>query len=157
MARKTAKELVSATPTPRAASTSIAWPAITRTQASFATIHPGLIQADNFFDRQSVKTWLAFLESPASPVVLTPPTPGPPLRGNAARTNDRFGCDDPAFARTLWEASGLKELAEAELGSASGKRKPVGLNPNIRLYRYTAGAYFGRKLLPLSLTFRSDC
>ncbi|KAL8283700.1 hypothetical protein RQP46_005495 [Phenoliferia psychrophenolica] len=148
MARKTATAQTPAsatpTPTPRLPppTTAITWPSIARTTSAFSTVHDGIIQVDNFFDRATVKRFKAFLESSSSPIVLTPPAPGPPKRGNADRTNDRFGIDDPAFAKALWEDSGLKELAEEGLASPT-KRRPVGLNPNIRLYRYTAGAYFG--------------
>ena len=149
MARKTTVATAIPSPTPRpggaSTSSSIAWPSISRTQATtLSPVYPGIIQIDRFFDSPTTKRFCAFLDSPTSPIALTPPVPGPPKRGNADRTNDRFGVDDVEFARALWEDSGLRELAEEGLDSST-KRRPCGLNPNIRLYRYTPGAYFGRE------------
>lgn len=53
-------------------------------------------------------------------------------RGEAFRDNDRISVDDPALAETLWQ-SGLKKLFSDI--KVRGK-VAVGLNPNIRLYRY---------------------
>ncbi|KAI5478542.1 oxoglutarate/iron-dependent oxygenase [Pseudohyphozyma bogoriensis] len=50
---------------------------------------------------------------------------------------------DGAFAKVLWETSGLKEFCEAELVGGDGKKRAVGLNPNIRVYAYEKGAFFG--------------
>ncbi|THX37273.1 hypothetical protein D6D10_06002 [Aureobasidium pullulans] len=79
-------------------------------------------------------------------------TPGRPKRGDAVRVNDRFQIDDPDFARHLWEQTALKELVTA--GEIDGEtlddkqRKDLfggeilGLNPNIRIYRYSEGQFF---------------
>ena len=66
-------------------------------------------------------------------------TPGTPKRGEAVRVNDRFQIDDPQFARLLWEQTPLKQLVH-EYGQPSVWRGEVlGLNPNIRVYRYKPG------------------
>lgn len=36
-------------------------------------------------------------------------TPSRPKRGEAVRVNDRFQIEDAAFARRLWEQTGLRE------------------------------------------------
>lgn len=55
-----------------------------------------------------------------------------PARGEAFRDNDRICVEDPVLAETLWQ-SGLKKLFSDI--KVRGKAA-VGLNPNIRLYRY---------------------
>jgi hypothetical protein len=99
-------------------------------------------------------------------------TPGKPKKGDAVRVNDRFQVDDEAFARRLWEDTGLKDLI---LGDAEGVEdgegmterergelwyapifyfsvdaladlvrggEVIGLNPSIRIYRYSKGQFF---------------
>lgn len=69
--------------------------------------------------------------------------------------NDRFQIEDGRFAEMLWEGSGLRELVmrgldEGDEGEAGRTTKdiwggePLGLNPNIRIYRYTSGQFFAR-------------
>ncbi|KAI5245077.1 hypothetical protein E4T42_06865 [Aureobasidium subglaciale] len=79
-------------------------------------------------------------------------TPGRPKRGDAVRVNDRYQIDDPDFARHLWEQTALKELVTA--GEIDGEvlddkqrqnlfgGEILGLNPNIRIYRYSQGQFF---------------
>ncbi|KAK4690620.1 hypothetical protein P7C70_g9534, partial [Phenoliferia sp. Uapishka_3] len=146
MARKSDKPAAASRPdvaTTKPQASAIIWPATPQTTGTFNTIHPGLIAIDNLFSRQTLKSWLTFLDSPTSPITLQESLPGPPKKGNAARNNDRFGVQDDAFAKKLWEDSGLRELAQEGLPSSATRRKPVGLNGNVRLYRYQAGAYFG--------------
>jgi len=78
-------------------------------------------------------------------------TPGQPKKGHAVRVNDRFQVDDPAFAERLWTETGLKNLltgpesqltADEQLQLWGGK--VLGLNPNIRIYRYTKGQFFAQ-------------
>ncbi|KAI3800136.1 hypothetical protein L1987_35446 [Smallanthus sonchifolius] len=65
-----------------------------------------------------------------------------PTKGEAYRDNDRIAVNDPVLAYTLWE-SGLNKL----LSDITIRRKvAVGLNPNIRLYRYKIGQRFGRHI-----------
>lgn len=135
---------------PVAPPTPITWPAITKPTTPLVpvTLYPGLVLVDDFFSAKTVSTWLTFLTSPSSPITFEPSPPGPPNRGYAARSNDRFGTVDEEFSRRLWEESGLREICEGALVKGSTK-KPVGLNPNIRLYRYFPSALFGRKVIPL--------
>ena len=63
-----------------------------------------------------------------------------PRFGEAPRRHRRAAYDDPAFARTLWESGLSAAVANLRVGS----KKPVGLNPNIRLYAYEPGDVFGR-------------
>ncbi|KAF2805309.1 uncharacterized protein BDZ99DRAFT_396722 [Mytilinidion resinicola] len=94
------------------------------------------------------KTYVAFLKS----LPLTT-TPGKPRKGDAVRVNDRFQIDDPAFAEHLWSGTALKNLVlgineEGRLGLTPDAQNKlwggevVGLNPNIRIYRYTKGQFF---------------
>ncbi|KAJ5338462.1 hypothetical protein N7452_005190, partial [Penicillium brevicompactum] len=103
------------------------------------------------------KTYASFLAS----LPLTT-TPGKPKKDEALRVNDRFQIDDSRFADMLWETTALKELVttryaeeedEQEESSpaqiAEGARQlwggePLGLNSNIRIYRYSAGQFFGQ-------------
>ncbi|KAM0756161.1 hypothetical protein T439DRAFT_320855 [Meredithblackwellia eburnea MCA 4105] len=129
----------------------IEWPSISRSSSSMSLVqvYSGLVYVDNLFSTQLCKSFISFFTSPQSLVTLQP-SPFPPQRGEAARTNDRFSVQDQAFAQRLWEDSGLREICQRELESIvkgpKGKpssRKPVGLNSNIRIYRYGEGAYFG--------------
>lgn len=95
-----------------------------------------------FFTATLCKTYLAFLQKSIS---LTT-TPGKPRRGEAVRVNDRFQIIDERFAKTLWEQSGLKEVIEreGENGKTMWGGEVVGLNPNIRIYRYQKGQFFDK-------------
>ncbi|PFH57969.1 hypothetical protein XA68_14330 [Ophiocordyceps unilateralis] len=91
-----------------------------------------------FFPRSLCRDFVAFLKT-----LPLQTTPGRPKRGEAARVNDRFQVDDALFARRLWEQTGLKEaLTEVEGVKDMWDGEPVGLNANIRVYRYTKGQYF---------------
>lgn len=65
-----------------------------------------------------------------------------PTKGEAYRDNDRIAVQDPVLADAIWN-SGLKNLFSDI--KFRGKLA-VGLNPNIRCYRYTAGQRFGRHI-----------
>lgn len=79
-------------------------------------------------------------------------TPGKPKKGDAVRVNDRFQVDDAAFAERLWSQTALQQLISSPVidGAAldeEGKRKlwggeVLGLNSNIRIYRYVKGQFF---------------
>ncbi|KAL2014023.1 hypothetical protein VTN00DRAFT_1548 [Thermoascus crustaceus] len=102
----------------------------------------------NFFTSTLCRNYVSFLSS--LPLVTTP---GKPKKGEAVRVNDRFQIDDAKFAEMLWGSTALKELVEGSLlesdGSKAEMRKmwggePLGLNPNIRIYRYTPGQFFAQ-------------
>ncbi|KFY51118.1 hypothetical protein V496_08919 [Pseudogymnoascus sp. VKM F-4515 (FW-2607)] len=108
-----------------------------------------IIVARNFWTSTLCKDYVSFLRS--LPLVTTP---GKPKKGDAVRVNDRFQITDPAFANRLWLETGLRELVngsadeeEDEFMSADERKRlwggeVVGLNPSIRIYRYTPGQFF---------------
>ncbi|KAF7725134.1 hypothetical protein EC973_000386 [Apophysomyces ossiformis] len=71
------------------------------------------------------------------------PVPAIPKRGEAFRSNDRQSMEDEAFAQRLWEV-GLDKICQEQQGisEVSLPRRPVGLNSNIRVYRYRVGQKF---------------
>ncbi|MBA0815758.1 hypothetical protein Gohar_000498 [Gossypium harknessii] len=63
-----------------------------------------------------------------------------PTKGEAYRDNDRLSVYDPTLADTIWQ-SGLSLLfSDIKIRG----KVAVGLNPNIRFYRYKVGQRFGR-------------
>jgi len=105
-----------------------------------------IITISNFWTSTLCKTYISFL----STLPLTT-TPGKPKRGEAVRVNDRFQINDAVFAERLWSQTALKELVNSEAaGNTEAERKKlwggevVGLNPNIRVYRYSKGQFFDR-------------
>lgn len=105
-----------------------------------------IVTISRFFPTDLCKRYVSYLSN--LPLVTTP---GIPKKGNAVRVNDRFQIDDPAFAEALWSSTGLKELIlDAEQlpdASSDGIKQfwggeVVGLNPNIRIYRYRKGQFF---------------
>ncbi|KJZ79311.1 hypothetical protein HIM_01462 [Hirsutella minnesotensis 3608] len=99
---------------------------------------PKVALISSFFPRSLCRDYVAFLRT-----LPMQTTPSRPKRGEAVRVNDRFQVDDAAFARRLWEPTGLREALceDGELRSLWGG-EPVGLSPNIRIYRYSKGQYF---------------
>ncbi|KLU83277.1 hypothetical protein MAPG_02341 [Magnaporthiopsis poae ATCC 64411] len=115
---------------------------------AFESVVPAkVVVARSFFPRSLCRTYVDFLAS----LPLTT-TPARPKRGEAVRQNDRFQVHDPVFASRLWRDTGLRDallLAGAEEGHDDTVLDPrlwggevVGLNPNIRVYRYTKGQHF---------------
>ncbi|KAF2643661.1 hypothetical protein P280DRAFT_392203 [Massarina eburnea CBS 473.64] len=109
---------------------------------------PGQIMTiSSFWTAALCKNYLSFLSS----LPLTT-TPGKPKKGEAVRVNDRFQVDDAAFAERLWSDTALKNLvlgtAEGGLDLSAAQRRElwggdvIGLNSNIRIYRYTKGQFF---------------
>jgi len=103
-----------------------------------------IVTIHNFWTATLCRNYISFLSS----LPLTT-TPGKPKRGDAVRVSDRFQVDDAAFAGRLWSQTALKELVTGEAaGATNTERKQlwggdvVGLNPNIRVYRYTKGQFF---------------
>lgn len=64
------------------------------------------------------------------------------------RVNDRFQINDPVFAEQLWSGTGLKKLVtnyaveEEQQGDELWGGEVIGLNSNIRIYRYSKGQFF---------------
>ncbi|KAF2762449.1 hypothetical protein EJ05DRAFT_2142 [Pseudovirgaria hyperparasitica] len=107
-----------------------------------------ILTVSNLFSSKLCKEYVNFLSS--LPMVTTP---GKPKKGEAVRVNDRFQVDDAAFAERLWCETALRNLImgvnqEGALPlSDDGLEKlwggyVVGLNPNIRIYRYSKGQFF---------------
>lgn len=79
-------------------------------------------------------------------------TPGKPKKGNAVRVNDRFQIEDSRFAEQLWSSTALQDLVtntsiDGVALDEDGKRElwggdVLGLNSNIRIYRYSKGQFF---------------
>ncbi|KAI1436926.1 hypothetical protein GGR50DRAFT_154705 [Xylaria sp. CBS 124048] len=91
----------------------------------------------NFWPKSLCRDYLTFL----SDLPLTT-TPGRPKRGEATRVNDRFQINDAAFARRLWLQTGLKEVVSEDSVKHLWGGEVIGLNPNIRVYRYSKNQFF---------------
>ncbi|KAF3490985.1 uncharacterized protein GIQ15_00502 [Arthroderma uncinatum] len=91
----------------------------------------------NLLSSSLCKTYISFLSS--LPLVTTP---NKPKKDEALRVNDRFQVDDALFAERLWSDTALKQLVSD--ASVDWDGDVVGLNPNIRVYRYTKGQFFGQ-------------
>ena len=102
----------------------------------------------NFLTSTLCKKYVSFLST--LPLITTP---GQPKKGNALRVNDRFQVEDPAFAELLWKSTGLHDLVigvtgDRNDGAVLGQRRKLwggevcGLNPRIRIYRYSKGQFF---------------
>ncbi|KAK3678919.1 hypothetical protein LTR78_001372 [Recurvomyces mirabilis] len=93
------------------------------------------------------KTYVSFLST--LPLVTTP---GNPKKGEAVRVNDRYQTQDAGFAEQLWSATALRDLVnspsiDGRLFDESEKTalwggEVLGLNDNIRIYRYNPGQFF---------------
>ena len=120
----------------------IDWPALVPTQGKPIQLIPGLIIIDNFFSKATLKRWTVFLNDSNTPIQLQS---SPPAKsGEALRTNSRFAIEDANFAQSLWTDTALRELVmeDERFKSKFKGRKPVGLNSNIRIYRYDKGNQF---------------
>ena len=68
--------------------------------------------------------------------------------------NDRYQIDDAEFAARLWRGTALKEIVESpnidgralsvEERDALFGGEVLGLNANIRIYRYSKGQFFDK-------------
>ncbi|XP_059304880.1 uncharacterized protein LOC132056619 isoform X1 [Lycium ferocissimum] len=65
-----------------------------------------------------------------------------PAYGEAYRDNDRVSMNDPDLADAMWRAGLNKLFSDIKIRG----KVAVGLNPNIRFYRYKAGQRFGRHI-----------
>jgi len=124
---------------------SVNWPPLTpllpSTDLSVTTVVPNqILTISSLWPSKLCTTYTSFLSS----LPLTT-TPAGPKRGLALRVNDRFQISDPAFAERLWSGTALRELV---LGYEKSQNvwggEMLGLNPNIRVYRYRPGQFFDR-------------
>lgn len=118
------------------------WPALKPTLSADdlfveETLKDHIIVVRNLFTANLCKTFVSFL----STLPLTT-TPGKPKRGEAARVNDRFQIEDPVFARRLWEETAIKDLVGSYPDQDIWGGQVLGLNSNIRIYRYRPGQFF---------------
>jgi hypothetical protein len=112
----------------------LTWPTISRkTNLHSLDILPKkqLFIVHNFFTLLECKNVIKFAESQ---LTFVPTEKGPPKRGYAFRDNDRILVTNQHFADALWK-SGVYDLFQ--------NTEAVGLNPNIRLYKYAPGQQFG--------------
>lgn len=65
-----------------------------------------------------------------------------PTKGEAYRDNDRISVNDPVLADAIWESGLDKLFSDFKIRG----KVAVGLNPNIRFYRYNVGQRFGRHI-----------
>jgi hypothetical protein len=155
MAPKSKSKVANPRVTPAAKSQTVArpdWPALTPVSPASDLECSSLLPAQiltipRLFTSALSAKYVAFLRS----LPLTT-TPGLPKRGDAVRVNDRYQIDDPDFARYLWEQTALRELIMAgeidgEILDDKQRRylfggEILGLNPNIRIYRYSEGQFF---------------
>lgn len=116
----------------------------------------------NFLPSSLCKTYASFLAS----LPLTT-TPGKPKKDEAVRVNDRFQVQDARFAEMLWSGTAMRDLMTTRFGEDADDAynddgelpppaelalraqkvwggEPLGLNPNIRIYRYSAGQFFAQ-------------
>ena len=128
------------------------WPPITplvpaESLALTSLLESHIITISNFWPSTLCGKYVSLLRT----LPLTT-TPGKPKRGDAVRVNDRFQVDDTAFAERLWSQTSLKALVESavvdgETLSEQARKdlwggEVLGLNPNIRIYRYSPGQFF---------------
>ncbi|XP_052177579.1 uncharacterized protein LOC127791635 [Diospyros lotus] len=65
-----------------------------------------------------------------------------PTKGEAYRDNDRVSVNDPVLADIIWKSGLDKLFSEIKIRG----KIAIGLNPNIRFYRYKVGQRFGRHI-----------
>jgi hypothetical protein len=127
------------------------WPAIKHCgvdDLSLAKVFNNQIYTiSNLWPASLCKAYISFLQT----LPLTT-TPGKPKKGEAVRVNDRFQVDDADFAERLWRLTALKQTIENPTVDGQQLTKEerntlwggqvLGLNSNIRIYRYTKGQFF---------------
>ncbi|KAJ4956481.1 hypothetical protein NE237_013264 [Protea cynaroides] len=97
-----------------------------------------LFTIQNFFTSAESK---AFIKAAESIGFVHQGSQGP-AKGEAYRDNDRISVNDPVLAESIWE-SGLRNFfSDIKIRG----KVAVGLNPNLRFYRYKVGQRFGRHI-----------
>ncbi|XP_030935648.1 uncharacterized protein LOC115960796 [Quercus lobata] len=97
-----------------------------------------LFTVQNFFTSAESK---AFIKAAESIGFVHQGSLGP-TKGEAYRDNDRISVNDPVLAETIWESGLHKLFSDIKIRG----KVAVGLNPNIRFYRYKVGQRFGRHI-----------
>ncbi|KAF2151427.1 hypothetical protein K461DRAFT_172950 [Myriangium duriaei CBS 260.36] len=128
------------------------WPplrALPPESQSLTTLLPSQILTTPLLPSSLCTTYRTFLST--LPLLTTPPSH---RSDHAARVNDRFQLHDPVFSSNLWHTTGLSTLVLSgpvdSLPLSPSDRSDLyggtvlGLNPNIRIYRYTPGQFFAQ-------------
>src|SRR5947207_4471831 len=92
----------------------------------------------NLFTSSLCRSYIAYLST-----LHLATTPGKPKKGEAVRINDRFQVEDASFAKLLWEKTALQELVSQDR-TDRWDEEVLGLNPNVRVYRYRPGHCFNK-------------
>lgn len=126
------------------------WPALSpllpADSLTLETLLPNqILTISNLLTSTLCAKYVSFLRS--LPLVTTP---GVPKKGDAVRVNDRFQIDDAGFAQRLWSETGLSEVVGAVEDKNLWGGEVLGLNPNIRIYRYSKGQFFDQHCERLS-------
>ncbi|KAI0455751.1 hypothetical protein F5B21DRAFT_180795 [Xylaria acuta] len=125
--------------------TAMSWPpfrpSLPVTQLAFDAPIPALgdqvVLLRSFWPKSLCREYLLFLAG----LPLTT-TPGRPKRGEATRVNDRFQTNDARFSQRLWLETGLKDAVLEPSVKHLWGGEVVGLNPNVRVYRYSENQFF---------------
>lgn len=113
-------------------------PVLPADSLSLETVLPNqIVTISNLWTSTLCAKYVSFLRS--LPLATTP---GIPKKGDAVRVNDRFQIEDPVFAERLWSETGLKDLIAAAEDPKLWGGEVLGLNANIRIYRYSKGQFF---------------
>ncbi|KAI0540372.1 hypothetical protein GGR58DRAFT_143772 [Xylaria digitata] len=100
------------------------------------TFRDQIVLLRNFWPKSLCRDYLTFLSS----LPLTT-TPSRPKRGEATRVNDRFQVQDAQLAQRFWLQTGLRDAVLDDSVKHLGG-EVVGLNPNVRVYRYSKNQFF---------------
>ncbi|PNS19131.1 hypothetical protein CAC42_1867 [Sphaceloma murrayae] len=126
------------------------WPALSPRlpppKQRLTTLHPGIITTP-LLPAPLCATYRSFLAT--LPLTVTPVSN---RKTHALRVNDRFSVSDAAFAHRLWRDTGLGDLVTRghvdgeEMGEEARAElwggEVLGLNENVRVYRYRQGQFF---------------
>ncbi|KAG2715753.1 hypothetical protein I3843_03G095300 [Carya illinoinensis] len=120
--------------------TSTKWPLIKSKQNLQITRlkDTDLFTVQNFFTSAESK---AFIKAAESIGFVHQGSLGP-TKGEAYRDNDRISVNDPVLAETIWKSGVHKLFSDIKIRG----KVAVGLNSNIRFYRYKVGQRFGRHI-----------
>ncbi|QIX00878.1 hypothetical protein AMS68_006395 [Peltaster fructicola] len=131
-----------------------AWPALSPSipvdDLTFHVLLPDqILTIGNLWSSNLCKKYTNFLAT----LPLTT-TPSKAKRGDAVRVNDRFQINDAAYAARLWTQTALKQMLEHPVingerlddaqTSALWGGELLGLNANVRVYRYKMGQFFDK-------------
>ncbi|CAG8541186.1 12333_t:CDS:2 [Funneliformis caledonium] len=118
------------------------WPLISiKSNLQLETIYQNhIVIIPSFFTSKECTNFINYINSTiplesANPSLI-------PKKGEAYRDNDRFSIEDIKFSEVLYN-SGLNLLV-SNWHSTLTKKPVVGLNPNIRIYKYNIGQKFGQ-------------